>query len=138
MSTRLKEKIEKIGEIVTKISEEASEGKLIVVEGRKDAQALYSLGIEGKVLTIKTGGKSFFEFTQQLESFGAGEVVLLLDYDRRGKEATKKLQQNLEHSKVRVNTNLWRELHCLIGREVQCIESLPSYIETLKLKIPQV
>ena len=59
MSTRLKEKIEKISEVVTKISEEASEGKTIVVEGRKDAQALYSLGIEGKVLTIKTGGKSF-------------------------------------------------------------------------------
>lgn len=138
MFTRLKEKIEKISEVVTKISEEASEGKTIVVEGRKDAQALYSLGIEGKVLTIKTGGKSFFEFTQQLESFGVGEVVLLLDYDRRGKEATKKLQQNLEHSKVRVNTKLWCELHCLIGREVQCIESLPSYIGTLKLKIPQV
>lgn len=134
MSTHFKERIEKIVEILTKISEEASEGKPIVVEGRKDAQALYTLGLEGKVITLKTGGKSFFEVSQRLEASDVEEVILLLDYDRRGKEATKKLQQNLGHHRVRVNTKLWRELHCLIGREVQCIESLPNYLETLKLK----
>ena len=126
--------MEKIEEIITKLTEEAAKGKPIVVEGRKDAQALAALGINGTILTLKTGGKSFLEATQQIETFGAVEVVLLLDYDRRGREGTRRLQQNLEHIKVKVNVRWWRELHGLAGREMQCIESLPGYLGTLKAK----
>jgi 5S rRNA maturation endonuclease (ribonuclease M5) len=134
MSSRLKDRLEKIEEIVTKLTEEAAKGKPIVVEGRKDAQALARLGVNGKILTLKTGGKSFLEAAQQIEAFGAGEVVLLLDYDRRGREGTRRLQQDLERVRVKVNVRWWRELHGLIGREVQCIEGLPGYLGTLKAK----
>lgn len=134
LSTHLKDRVEKIQEIITKLTEEASKGKLIVVEGKKDARALEELGVSGKILTLKTGGKSFLEATKQIEAFAVSEVVLLLDYDRRGKEGTKRLQQDLEHFKVKVNVKWWRELQGLVGREVQCIESLPSYLETLKAK----
>lgn len=134
MSTHLKDRVEKIQEIITKLIEEANKGKLIVVEGKKDAQALQELGISGKILMLKTGGKSFLEATKQIETFNVSEVVLLLDYDRRGKESTKRLQQDLEHVKVKANVKLWRELHGLVGRELQCIESLPNYLETLKAK----
>lgn len=134
MSTHLKNRVEKIEEIITKLIEEVAKGKPIIVEGKKDAQALISLGVNGKILTLKTGGKSFLEAVQQIEALGVDEVILFLDYDRRGKEGTKRLQQDLEHAKVKVNVRWWRELHGLVGREVQCIESLPSYIETLKAK----
>ena len=134
MSTHLKDRVEKIEEIITKLIEEVAKGKPIVVEGKKDAQALISLGVNGKILTLKTGGKSFLEAVQQIEALGVDEVILFLDYDRRGKEGTKRMQQDLEHAKVKVNVRWWRELHGLVGREVQCIESLPSYIETLKAK----
>ena len=134
MSTHLKDRVEKIQEIITKLTEEASKGKLIVVEGKNDAQALEELGVSGNILTLKTGGKSFLEATKQIEAFDVSEVVLLLDYDRRGKEGTKRLQQDLEHIKIKVNVKWWRQLHGLVGREVQCIESLPSYLETLKAK----
>jgi 5S rRNA maturation endonuclease (ribonuclease M5) len=134
LSTHLKDRVEKIEEIITKLIEEVAKGKPIVVEGKKDAQALISLSVNGKILTLKTGGKSFLEAAQQIEALGVDEVILFLDYDRRGKEGTKRLQQDLEHAKVKVNVMWWRELHGLVGREVQCIESLPSYIETLKAK----
>jgi 5S rRNA maturation endonuclease (ribonuclease M5) len=134
VSTHLKNRVEKIEEIITKLIEEVAKGKPIIVEGKKDAQALISLGVNGKILTLKTGGKSFLEAVQQIEALGVDEVILFLDYDRRGKEGTKRLQQDLEHAKVKVNVRWWRELHGLVGREVQCIESLPSYIETLKAK----
>ena len=134
MSTRRKERLEKIEEIIAKLSEEAAKGKPIIVEGAKDARALCELGINGKVLTLKTGGKSFLDMTQEIEELGVAEVVLLLDYDRRGKEATKRLQQDLERNTVKVNVRWWRELQGLVAREVQCIESLPSYLGTLKQK----
>ena len=134
MSTRLKEKMEKIHEIITKLAEESAKGKPIVVEGKKDAGALLELGVNGPILTVKTGGKSFLEATAEIEQLGASEVVLLLDFDRRGKDGTSRLKQNLERARIKTNTRLWRELEALVGREIQCIESLTAYLSTLQEK----
>ncbi len=135
MSTKLKEKEEKIQRIIAALTEESAKGKPIIVEGKKDAQALRELGVNGKILTVKTGGKSFIEATAEIEKLGAREVILLLDFDRRGKEGTERLQQNLERAKIKANTRFWRELQALVGREIQCIESLTSYLKTLQEKI---
>lgn len=114
--------------------EAAAKGVPIVVEGKKDAQAIQQLGVNGKVLTVKTGGKSFLEATAEIEQFDTREVILLLDFDRRGREGTKRLQQNLERAKTKVNVRFWFDLQALVGREVQCIESLPSYLATTEQK----
>ena len=134
MSTHLKDKVEKIEQIITQLTEESAKGKPIVVEGKKDAQALQDLGVNGAILTVKTGGKSFLEATLEIEMLGAGEAILLLDFDRRGQEGTKRLQETLERGKIKVNVRFWRELHGLVGREIQCIESLTSYLRTLREK----
>ena len=134
MSTHLKERQEKIQQIITKLTEAAAKGNPVVVEGKKDAQALCQLGVNGTVVTVKTGGKSFLEATAEIEQLGAREVILLLDFDRRGKEGTRRLQQNLERAKIKVNVRFWLCLQALIGREVQCIESLPSYLATTEQK----
>ena len=127
--------MEKIELLLKKLSEESERGKPIIVEGKKDSEALQTLGANGPILTLKTGGKSFLQTTEEIEAFGANEVILLLDFDRRGKEGTKRLQISLERGKVKVNLNFWRELHGLVGREVSCIESLPSYLVTTQQKV---
>lgn len=135
MSTHLKDKQEKILQAIEKLREDAAKGKLIIVEGKKDAQALLELGVEGKVLMLKTGGKSTLEALTEIEALGLKEVVLLLDFDRRGKEATKRLTQELERLKIKANKKYWRALFGLVGSEVQCIEGLPRYLETFKAKV---
>jgi len=135
LSTKFKEKEEKIQRIIAALTEESAKGKPIIVEGKKDAQALRELGVNGKILTVKTGGKSFIEATAEIEKLGAQEVILLLDFDRRGKEGTVRLKHNLEPAKIKANTRFWRELQALVGREIQCIESLTSYLKTLQEKI---
>ena len=45
-----------------------------------------------------------------------------------------RLQGNLERLKVKVNMRFWREFRAFVGREIQCIESLPSYLSTLQEK----
>jgi 5S rRNA maturation endonuclease (ribonuclease M5) len=87
------------------------------------------------VVTAKTGGKSFLNVVSEIEQIGAAEVVLFLDFDRRGKEGTKLLKQNLERAKIKPNVTFWRKLSALLGKEVQCIESLTAYLENLRAKI---
>ena len=134
MSTHLKDRVERIEQVIAKLKEESAKDKPLVVEGKKDLQALRDLGFIGPILKVKTGGKSFLEATAEIEELGAGEVILLLDFDRRGKEGTQRLQQSLERTKINVNSQFWRELHGLVGREIDCIESLPSYLSTLQQK----
>ncbi len=134
LSTRLKEKLEKIQQILNTLTEESSKGTLIVVEGRKDQEALRYLEITGPILTAKTGGKTFTETVQEIEKTQPRKAILLLDFDRRGREGTKRLKQELEKTKIAPNLKFWQDLSALLGRDVQCVESLPAYIQTLRRK----
>ena len=135
MSTRLKEKEEKILQVLEALAEESAKGKPIVVEGKKDVDALRALGVTGMVLTVKTGGKSFLDAVCEIENLDAPEVILLLDFDRRGKEGTKRLRRSMERAKIKANIKFWRALSALVGKEIQCIESLTAYLRTLRQKI---
>jgi 2,5-diamino-6-(ribosylamino)-4(3H)-pyrimidinone 5'-phosphate reductase len=134
LSSHQKDRLEKVQEVIAKLVETTTKGKPVIVEGRKDAEALIDLGVNGTILMLKTGGKPFFDFIQQVEELNPKEVILLLDYDRRGNEGTRRLQQELERLKIKVNLRFWIELHALVGHEVQCIESLPAYLGTLQQK----
>lgn len=135
MSTRLKEKEEKILQVLEALAEESAKGTPIVVEGKKDVAALRALRVKGTVLTVKTGGKTFLDAVTEIEKMGVATVILFLDFDRRGKQGTKRLKQSLERAKIKPNLKFWRKLSALVGKEIQCIESLTTYLVTLRLKI---
>jgi 2,5-diamino-6-(ribosylamino)-4(3H)-pyrimidinone 5'-phosphate reductase len=135
LTTHLKEKEEKILKVLDALKEEAEKGTPIIVEGRKDVATLQALGVEGKMLTAKTGGKAFLDVVCEIVQLNAREVILFLDFDRRGKEGTKSLKQSLEHAGVKPNIRFWMTLSGLLGKEIQCVESLHSYLLTLKSKI---
>lgn len=134
MSTRLKEKEDKIREILETLAEKSAKGILIVVEGKKDAKALRAFNISGPILTVKTGGKSFIDAIYEIEATGSPIVILLLDFDRRGKEATSYIKKNLERAKIKPELKFWRDLHALLGHDMQAIEGLTSYMATLRSK----
>jgi 5S rRNA maturation endonuclease (ribonuclease M5) len=131
---KFKEKQEKIQQILSKPTDASAKGKTIVVEGKKDELSLRALGICGQILTVKTGGKSFLEVTAEIQNLSIREVVLLLDFDRRGKEGTLWLKQDLERTRIKVNTRFWDDLEALVGKDIRCIEGLPSYMLTLEQK----
>jgi len=135
LSIRLKEKEEKILKILEVLADESAKGKPIVVEGKKDVDALRALGVAGKVLTVKTGGKSFLDAVCEIEKMGVPEVILFLDFDRRGREGTKCLKQSLERTEIKNNTKLWRALSAIVGKEIQCVENLTAYMHALHAQI---
>jgi len=135
LSTHLQEKEEKILRVLECLAEESAKGTPIIVEGKNDIEALRALGVEGKIISAKTGGKSILDVISEVEKCTAKEVIMLLDFDRRGKEWTKRLKQNLEKAKTKINITFWSRLLALVGTEVKDIEGLATYMETLKRKI---
>ena len=135
MQKRLIEKEEKIAETLDSLREESARGTLILVEGKKDVEALRNLGVEGPVLMVKTGGKSFLDVISELEKTEVSEVVLLLDFDRRGRQGTNRLRHSLESVGIKVNLEFWRALAGSVGKDLQCVEGLTGYLENLRAKI---
>lgn len=134
MSTRLKEKEERILQVLEELAQKSAVGVPILVEGKKDAETLETLTIKGKIILAKSGGKSLFDVISEVEKCNTREVIILLDFDRKGKELTKLLKQNLEKIKVKPNTIFWKKLMKLVGHEIKDIEGLTSYLNTLKKK----
>jgi len=134
MSAGLQRKAERLAELLEKLAAASARGTLIVVEGQKDISALRQLNVEGRVVSSKTSGKSFLDILTEIETLDVRDVILLLDFDRRGVEWTHRLKQHLEKTKIKPNLVFWNELYGLVGRDVKDIEGLPAYLETLKKK----
>ncbi len=131
---RLKEKQEEITQILDSLIEESAKGTPILVEGKKDAESLRALGAEGPIVTVKTGGKSYVDIVPEVEKLKTAKVVLLLDFDRRGKQGTNRIRQLMEHEGIEVDLEFWRALLGSAGKDVQCVEGLGTYLENLKRK----
>jgi len=130
----LHRKAERLTELLGKLGAESVKGVPVVVEGQKDVGALRQLGVEGKIVSSKTSGKSFLDILTEIENLRVSEVILLLDFDRRGVEWTHRLKQHLEKTRIKPNLTFWNELYGLVGRDLKDIEGLPAFIETLQNK----
>ena len=134
MSTKLQEKEEALLRILQCLAEESAKGTPIVVEGKKDTQTLRTLGIEGPIISAKSGGKTFQDLLSEIEQAKTRKVILLLDFDKRGREWISRLKQHLERARTVPDSTYWAQLIGLVGKDIKDIESLSSYMETLKSK----
>ena len=134
MSTKTEKKLEKIIKLLERLQKQAANGTPIVVEGKNDVHTLHRLGITGDIILAKTSGKSFLDVVTEIETRERREVILLFDFDRRGKEWTRRLASCLEGVKINPNLLFWRMLLGLVARDVKDIEGLAKYFETLNNK----
>jgi 5S rRNA maturation endonuclease (ribonuclease M5) len=130
-----KRKMEEFQRILENLIAEAANGTPIIVEGLRDRESLERLEVMGDVMSVKTSGKTLLDTLQEIEDRNKGEVILLMDFDRRGKEMTARLIKNLEKSRIKTNLVYWKKLSSLVGRDVKDIEGLSTYIQTLNKKI---
>ena len=135
LSNHLRNRQEGIQRILEWLATESANGTPIVVEGKKDIEALRELGVEGKIISAKTGGKSRLDLICEIEKIGVKEVILLFDFDRRGKEWTEILKQQLEKVRIKPNLTFWKKLLRFAGRDIKDIEGLTACMRTLRKKI---
>jgi len=134
LSTSLKRRVEKVLQLLDRLAKESAKGTPIIVEGRKDVNTLRDLAIKGDIISAKTSGRSLLDVLGEIEKRSKHEVILLMDFDRRGKEGTKHLTQHFEKMRIKPNLFFWRGLLSLVGRDVRDIEGLATYLENLKKK----
>jgi 5S rRNA maturation endonuclease (ribonuclease M5) len=135
LSTSLQRKFEKLTKLLEELAIKAAQNIPIVVEGQNDVNALQKLNVKGKIVSSKTSGKSFLDMLTEIEQQKVREVILLLDFDRRGVEWTHRLKQHLEKTRIKPILRFWHQLYGLVGRDLKDIEGLPTYLETLKMRI---
>jgi 2,5-diamino-6-(ribosylamino)-4(3H)-pyrimidinone 5'-phosphate reductase len=134
LSTKTERRLEKIQKLLERLQKQSAKGTPIVVEGKNDVKALHRLGITGDFVLAKTSGKSFLDVLTEIESTQKQEVILLFDFDRRGKEWTSRMSRCLEGQKIAPNLLFWKSLLGLVGRDIKDIEGLASFLGTLSNK----
>ena len=134
MTTKTEKRLELIYKVLKRVEKKSINGIPIVVEGKKDVRALNRLGINGEIILAKASGKSLLEVLTEIEQKHKREVVLLFDFDRRGREWTRRFASYLEGLKITPNLVFWKKLFGLVGRDVKDIEGLVTYLDTLKNK----
>ncbi len=103
----------------------------IVVEGKNDVSSLRSIEFTGEIIQVNSGS-SILNFSENLaEEYR--EIIILTDFDRKGKTLKKMIQEYLLSSGVKADTYLWEYL-CKRS-PIATVEELPSEVERIRQNI---
>jgi len=118
---RLHEVIEALGEVNKRFP--------VVVEGKKDLQALRKLGLSGDIIPLHSG-KGLYDFSEELaERFS--KVVLLLDWDAKGDNLFTTLTSNL-HGHWEEYAAFRELLRMICQKDIKDVESIPTLLLRLE------
>ncbi|NJD55716.1 MAG: hypothetical protein FIA94_04835 [Nitrospirae bacterium] len=123
-----RERAERLREVIDALCE-VNNRVPVIVEGKKDAQALRKLGLAGQIFVLH-GGKGIYEFSEEIAE-KCPVVVILLDWDAKGETLFKSLSCNLRTH--------WEEfadfrelLKMLCQKDIKDVESIPSLLMRLE------
>lgn len=114
---------------VKMLNEEYENGSVIVVEGKRDARALASIGFTGQ-LNEFNHFKGVTNFVDR-HSMPRKKIILLLDMDRKGKQLTSKLLKLLQFNGTNVNMSYKRSLARICNGRIRHVEDLRAYAPQL-------
>ncbi len=93
----------------------------IIVEGSHDIKVLRDLGIAGTIIKLNNG-MSLLRFSEYIAD-NYGEVILLLDWDSKGKELTSKISALLEEQGIVCHLEFINTLKKIVPH-IRTVESL--------------
>ena len=102
-------------------------GKTVVVEGKKDRNALENSGITGRIEILNASPENVAERLQGVE-----EVVVLTDFDRRGKQLASLLEEHLHAHRATPNMEARRAFRYVLG--ITYFENLCKKLEEFHLE----
>ncbi|MFQ6013135.1 MAG: toprim domain-containing protein [Thermoplasmata archaeon] len=101
----------------------------VIVEGKKDGEALRSLDVEGTIVRMH-GGTTVFRLCEALAE-EHDEAIILTDWDRRGGQLSRLLREGLAANDLRANTEIRARLARLCKKEVKDVEGLKRLVNRI-------
>jgi len=99
------------------------EKSMVIVEGKRNSNALKKLGYTGKVLEFHRFG-GMVNFADSVAKYD--RLIILFDRDKKGRALTGKTIQLLQR-RTRVDLSFKRKLHMITKGKIMFIEQLVSY-----------
>lgn len=127
-----KKSIEDLEKIIDELGEE-NRSIPIIVEGKKDIEALRKLDISGSIISVNVG-VPLIDFCDKIAQEYT-DIIILTDWDRKGGYLCRTIKRNLE-GRVNCNTK-YRKLFAK-NAMIRTLEGLPSWLETMRTKLNQV
>lgn len=123
----------RLSRIVEELSFRTEQGTTILIEGKKDEEALKKLGINGNIIKVSGSGLKLFEVAERaIES--SSEVIILTDFDKQGSILAKKLSNDIQSLGSHPDLNIRKKLMNITRRHIKDIESLPKHLKQLELE----
>ena len=96
---------------------------VVIVEGKRDSNALKKLGFSGKILEFHSF-KGIVKFSDSVAKYK--NIILLLDGDRKGRYLTKRIIDLLEH-RTKIDLSFKKKLISITKGKIRFIEQLVCY-----------
>ncbi len=123
---RLKEELEGLLETLERIKREEKDVP-VIVEGRKDEEALQSLGFEREIIRIKRG-ESIFRIIEGLRG-KYEKVIILTDWDSTGRRLCYKIRKACEANTITYDVEYRKQIVKYVKKEIKDVESIPAFID---------
>jgi len=101
----------------------SAHNSIVVVEGKRDEDALKKLGYDGKICQFHSF-KGLVKFADSMPKYK--NLILLLDSDRKGKYLTKRIISQLQH-RMTIDLSYRKDLTILTKGRVKNVEDLSIY-----------
>lgn len=126
---RAKQRLEKLEELLERLSMDNANTP-ILVEGKRDRQALERLGCRGRIVLVNDG-ESLLGTADRLGPRHE-RIILLADWDRTGGTINRRMKEMLEAHAVTCDGSYRRELAHLATKGTRTVEGLPAFLQDLR------
>jgi len=121
--------LEALEELLATLIEASGQGAATIVEGRRDLLALRALGLTGPV--IMALHRSALDLAEEAAR-SYREIILLTDWDRKGDEMARIIDQHLRSVGSRPDREIRSRIKMLVRKEIKDVESLHHYMERMR------
>jgi len=118
------DEVQKLQKFVHMLNQESDKGAVVVVEGKRDVNALASVGFKGNVVVLNNF-RGVNMLVENLER--TSKVILMLDMDRKGKYLTRKILTLLQYKGKNVDMFYKKTLAAITRGKVRHTEDLTIY-----------
>jgi len=121
--------LEALEELIASLLDASCQGAAVIVEGRRDLQALRALGLPGPV--IMASRRRALDLAEDAAR-NYPQIILLTDWDGKGDEMCGTIERHLRSLGSRPDKEIRSRLKKLVKKEIKDVESLSQYAEKMR------